>query len=158
LKTQRGQHLRVEWRAGLGSERELKLHPYELVYALGAIGPAWRFSQNTECVLPLYAQRYWSALGERVADWLRFGARVSTRLGAKSRLSAEPSLNRVIAHQSYLPLAVAGGRPAGTSAEWRLDGSLDLSRIVVGRASYRGRSQSESLALHRLDLIVEASF
>jgi hypothetical protein len=158
LQSRAGEHVRFEWRAGAGREREAVNFPYDMVFALGSVSPVYRFSANTEVVLPLFAERYWSASGDLLADWLRASIRGTARLGEKSRLVAEPSFNRVTPHQANVPLAVAEGRPAGTTLEWRLDGSVDFSRVVVGRVSYRGRAQSDVRALHRLDISMEASF
>ena len=139
-------------------EREEVAYPYEMVFAIGSFSPVWKFSANTEIVLPLFMQRYWSTPGNRLADWLRASIRGTARLGKKSRIVVEPSVSQVTAYQASVPLAVADGRPEGTTVEWRADGSLDLSRIVVGRLSYRGRAQSGVDPVHRLDVVMEASF
>jgi len=158
LQTRGGHALRFEWRAGAGSEQEQVAFPYDLVFVLGSVSPAWRFTDNMEVALPLFAQRYWTHSGERVADWRRAALRGTARLGQKSRVVVEPSVNQVVSYQADVPLAVAEGRPAGTTYEWRADGSLDLSRILVGRVSYRGRAQSQAETVHRLDVIMEATF
>lgn len=158
LLTRAGGRLRFEWRAGAGREREEVSYPYDLAFALGSVSPAWRFSANTEVVLPLFVERYWSFRGDPVADWLRASIRGTARLGEKSRLVVEPSVNQMTPYQSTVPLAVADGRPAGTTVEWRLDFSLDLSRVLLGRVNYRGRAQSRVESVHRLDVVMEASF
>jgi hypothetical protein len=158
LQAQAGRFVRCEGRAGFGREREAVLYPYDLIFALGSIAPSVRWSPNTEVVVPLFAQRYWDNSGTRVADWWHLSVRGTARLGSKSRLVIEPTLHWVEAHEATLPLAVADGRPVGLSSEWRADGSLDLSRILVGRLSYRGRAQSNSQTVHRLDVTMEATF
>jgi hypothetical protein len=158
LQNTAGPHLRFEWRAGGGRQREAVYYPYDLTFALGSVSPVIRLAANSEIVLPLYAERYWSVGQKRLADWLRAALRGTARLGKKSRIVAEPSVNRVTAYQANVPLAVAEGRPVGTTWEWRLDGSMDVSRVVVGRVSYRGRSGTELRTVHRLDVIMEASF
>jgi hypothetical protein len=158
IQNSAGPYLRFEWRAGAGRQREAVYFPYDMVFALASLSPVLRLAANSEIVVPLFAERYWSAGPTRLADWLRASVRGTARLGRKSRLVVEPSVNRVTAYQSTVPLAVAEGRPTGTTWEWRVDGSMDLSRVVVGRVSYRGRSGTGIRTVNRLDVIMEASF
>jgi len=158
LRSRVARPLRIEWRAGGGRERELQLFPYYMTFALASVAPAWRPREGIEVVVPLFVQRYWDASGASLADWTRSAVRGAFRIGRRSRIVIEPSLNKITAYRPGVPLAVADGRPPGTSAEWRAEGSLDLSGILVGRVLYRGRSQTGRPTLHRADISVEATF
>jgi hypothetical protein len=148
----------LELRTGGGVERERLRFPHDFIFAHGSVAPAWRVLPSTEIVLTLFGRRYWQNGGGLLADWPRAGLRAVTRLGKKSRMVIEPIVNHLTAHVTALPLAVADGRALGTTAEWRLEGSLDLSGALIGRLLYRGRTYPGRPALHRADLSVEATF
>jgi len=158
LRARLSEVTRLETRVGAGSERERLLFPYDFDFALVSATPAVRAGSRGEISVPLLWQRYWQDGGALLADWQRAGLRGVWRLAGRGRLVAEPTLVRVQAHGPPVPLAVAGGRPVGTSAEWRLEGSIDLSGSLVGRLIYRGRAQSERPPVHRADISVEATF
>jgi hypothetical protein len=158
MRVQWSNSLRLESRAGGGAEREKRLFPYDFTFARVGLTPAWNASRRAEISLPLSWQRYWLDGGTPLADWQTAGVRATVRVAERGRIVAEPSLVNVSAHQPALPLAVAEGRPIGTSGEWRLEGSLDLSGALVGRLLYRGRAQSDRPPVHRADISMEASF
>ena len=149
---------RLETRIGAGGEREQLLFPYDFDFALIAATPALRAGRRGEISFPFFWQRYWQRSGDPLADWLRAGLLGVWRLSGRGRVVAEPTLMYIDALSSPVPLAVAGGRPPGTSAEWRLEGSLDLSGSLVGRLIYRGRAQSGRPPVNRADISVEATF
>ena len=150
--------LTAEILGGGGVERERILFPYDFRYLNAGFSPAWRPSANSELTLPIFAQRYWTPGGGVLADWQKLGIRFVLRPGPQSRIVVEPALNHIRSFGALLPLAVAEGRPEGTSAEWRVEGAMDLSGSVVGRLLYRGRSQPHRDAVHRADVTVEATF
>jgi len=149
---------RIETRVGGGTEDERRLFPYEFRFGRFSLAPAWQPFPAAEISLPASWQRYWLPDGTALADWQRVALRAHVNLGKGGRIVAEPSLIRVVGHDATLPLAVADGRAPGTSGEWRLEGSLDLSKALVGRLIYRGRMQPERAPIHRADLSVEATF
>jgi hypothetical protein len=150
--------LRLEQRLGGGTERERVLFPYDFTFALAGTTPAWRLGRRGEISAPLFWQRYWLPGGDVLADWQRAGLRAVWRVAGRGRVVAEPTLVNVDAHATPVPFAVAEGRPAGTSAEWRLEGSFDLSGTLVGRVIYRGRAQADRPPVNRADVSVEATF
>lgn len=150
--------LTAEFKSGVGVERERVLFPYDFRFLSVGFSPAWRPGENAELTLPIFAQRYWMPGGNVLADWQKVGLRFVLRPGYQSRIVVEPTLNHIRSFVSSLPLAVGSGRPRGTSAEWRVEGAMDLSGSVVGRLLYRGRSQPDREPVHRADLTVEATF
>lgn len=158
LRLQLDPRWRFQIQAGGGDRLERLRFPYAFRFAKAEVTPALRPTEYVELSLPVFWQRYWNDDNEVLADWQRLGMRAVIGVGTKGRVIVEPSLIRVADFGAALPLEVADGRAVGTSAEWRLQGSLDLSKTLVGRLLYRGRAQSGRPAVHRADLSVEATF
>jgi hypothetical protein len=95
LRTHLSSDMKVEWRAGGGKEAEDVSFPYDMVFALGSMSPAFSLGTHSEIVLPVFGQRYWQQSGDLLADWVRTSIRGVMRVGRKSRLVVEPSLNHV---------------------------------------------------------------